>query len=115
MFLVQRVGFGHASEMTLSGRLWPADEAAKAGLVNRIVAPDALVAAALEVASEIAVNPAAQLLMTKRLLTVNGAATDLEAVQALESELLRECWRSPEHAEAVAAFRDNRTPQFRRL
>ena len=40
----------------------------------------------------------------KRLLTENASETDLDAVQRRESELLRECWRSPEHREAVQAF-----------
>jgi enoyl-CoA hydratase/carnithine racemase len=51
--------------------------------------------------------------MVKQLLTVNGAETDLRAVQRLESQLLAECWSTPEHAEAVAAFTEKRPPQFR--
>src|SRR5947209_4839555 len=35
--LVQRVGFGNASELCLSGRLWSAQEALAAGLVQRVV------------------------------------------------------------------------------
>src|SRR5256885_5753404 len=38
--LVQRVGFGHASEMCLSGRLYSADEALAAGLVQRVLPAD---------------------------------------------------------------------------
>src|SRR6266550_6871555 len=38
--LVQRVGFGHASELCLSGRLWSSSEALAAGLVERVLAPD---------------------------------------------------------------------------
>ena len=34
------------------------------------------------------------------------------AVQERESELLRECWKSPEHVEAVKAFMEKRAPQF---
>ena len=41
---------------------------------------------------------------TKELLSKNGADTDLIAVQQRESELLRRCWESPEHAEAVRSF-----------
>src|SRR5881628_732647 len=40
--LVQRVGFGHASELCLSGRLWSSSEAGAAGLVQRVVANDDL-------------------------------------------------------------------------
>jgi len=51
--------------------------------------------------------------MTKQLLTENGSATDLSAVQERESVLQRECWKSPEHEEAVAAFLEKRPPRFR--
>ena len=59
---------------------------------------------ASELGEEIAANPGPQLRMIKRLLTENASETDLDAVQRRESELLRECWRSPEHRVAVQAF-----------
>ena len=110
--LVQRVGFGHASELCLSGRLWSAAEASAAGLVQRVVSADDLVDEALEIGNAIAANPAPQLQMIKQLLTTNGVERDLRAVQRLESEMLRDCWKTPEHAEAVAAFMEKRPPKF---
>ena len=59
-----------------------------------------------------AARPAPQLRMIKELLTRNAVEPDLSMVQQRESELLRECWRTPEHAEAVAAFLDKRDPDF---
>ena len=112
-FLVQRMGFGRASEMCLSGRLYPAAEALAGGLIERCTAPEALLDGALEIARGIAANPDPQLRMIKDLLTQNGAATDLRAVQRLESEKLRVCWKTPEHAEAVSAFLEKRAPRFR--
>src|SRR5215510_15885827 len=41
-FLVQRMGFGRASEMCLSGRLYPAAEAYEKGLADRLVPADQL-------------------------------------------------------------------------
>jgi enoyl-CoA hydratase/carnithine racemase len=111
-FLVQRMGFGRASEFTLSGRIMLADEAYRSSLVDRISEPEALLDDALAVAGVIAANPAPQLLMTKELLTLNAAETDLQLAQQRESELLRKCWESPEHAEAVAAFLAKRPPAF---
>lgn len=111
-FLVQRMGFGRASEMALSGRLLMADEAFASGLVDRVVEPEQLVDEAVSVAAMIGANAAPQLRMIKRLLTMNGSDSDLAAVQARESEMLRECWKSPEHAEAVKAFIEKRPPQF---
>jgi enoyl-CoA hydratase/carnithine racemase len=112
-FLVQRVGFGRASEMCLSGKLYSGAEAHAFGLADRLCAPDDLVPQALALAGEIAANPDPQLRMTKELLSRNGSATDLGAVQRLESEMLRRCWVSPEHREAVTAFLEKRPPRFR--
>lgn len=110
--LVQRVGFGHASELCLSGRLWSSTEAGAAGLVQRVVADGELIDEALEIGSQIAANPAPQLQMIKQLLTANAVEGDLDAAQRLESAMLRDCWKTPEHAEAVAAFMEKRPPKF---
>ncbi len=112
-FLVQRIGFGKASELSLSGRVIRADEAERIGLVDRLAAPEALVDVAQEVAASFAANPDPQLRMTKQLLTQNATDTDLTAIQERESALLRECWKTPEHAEAVNAFIEKREPKFR--
>ena len=112
-FLVQRMGFGRASEMCLSGRLWSATEAHAAGLVDVLTTADDLMPKAFAVADSFAANPDPQLRMIKQLLTENGSATDLSEVQERESVLLRECWKSPEHKEAVAAFLAKRPPRFR--
>jgi enoyl-CoA hydratase/carnithine racemase len=114
-FLVQRVGWGHASELCLTGAIVRGDEAARIGLVDHVVDGDrdALLARGHEIASAMAANPTRQTIMVKRLITQNAAETDLDLVQRRESELLRECWATPEHAEAVAAFREKRPPRFR--
>ena len=111
-FLVQRMGFGRASEMCLSGRLYAAAEAYEKGLADRLVAHDDLVGEALALGREIGANPAPQLRMTKELLTRNGSATDLTEIQRAETRLLRECWKTPEHKEAVRAFLEKRAPRF---
>ena len=102
--LAQRVGFGRASEMCLSGRLYTGAEAFQIGLAERLAAPDQLLGSAMELAAQIAANPAPQLRMIKRLLTDNALETDLALVQRREHELIRECWHSPEHRRAVEEF-----------
>ncbi len=111
-FLTLRMGFGRASEMALSGRLVGAEEAFASGLVDRLCEPERLVDEAVELAAAIGANPAPQLRMVKHLLTVNANEPHLGVVQERESEALRECWRSPEHAEAVKAFLEKRAPAF---
>jgi enoyl-CoA hydratase/carnithine racemase len=113
-FLVQRIGFGRASDLALSGRIVGSTEAERIGLVDRLVADDQLLDEAVGVATAIAANPAPQLLMTKQLLTANAVDADLAAVQSRESALLRDCWKTPEHHEAVAAFIEKRPPRFDR-
>jgi enoyl-CoA hydratase/carnithine racemase len=112
-YLVQRMGFGRASEMCLSGRLYPGEEAFRAGLVERLLPAEELVPAALETARGMAANPDPQLRMIKALLTANAAESDLRTVQRRETELLRRCWETPEHHEAVSAFLERRPPRFR--
>ena len=106
--LAQRVGIGAAGEMCLSGRLVAAVEAYRIGLAERLVAPEELIGTALEIAGEIAANPGPQLRMIKGLLSENATESDLALVQAREHELMRECWRSPEHREAVQRFLERR-------
>ncbi len=112
-YLVQRMGFGRASELSLSGRMVLGEEAAQIGLVDRAVPAEDLLAAANETAARIAANPDRQLRMIKDLLTRNGADSDIEAVMAREYEHLFVCYESPEHKEAVTAFLEKRQPDFR--
>jgi enoyl-CoA hydratase/carnithine racemase len=113
-YLVQRVGFGTASELCLTGAMLSGTEAARIGLVDHVVDDRAaLLHRAREIASAIAANPSPQALMIKRLLTANAVEPDLAAVQRREHECLVECWATPEHHEAVAAFMEKRPPRFR--
>ncbi len=112
--LVQRVGFGAASELCLTGRIVTGDEAGRIGLVDHVVeTADDLLPRATGIAAAMAANPTPQAVMIKRLLTENAAETDLDLVQRRESAALAECWATPEHHEAVAAFREKRPPRFR--
>ena len=111
-FLVQRMGFGRASEMCLTGRLYSAAEAKEMGLVDHLVAPEVLVEEALALGREMGANPSRQLRWVKELLTENGSETDLKAVQRREIERLNAAYETPEHKEAVAAFLEKRPPNF---
>jgi enoyl-CoA hydratase/carnithine racemase len=112
--LAARVGIGRASDLCLSGRVISGTDAHGIGLADQLAEPDALLDTALSIAASYAANPDMQLRMTKQLLTENVVETDLALVQRREHQMLLECWKSPEHAEAVSAFLDKRTPSFRR-
>lgn len=112
--LAERVGFGVASDLCLSGRMIDGETAHRVGLADQLAEPDALVDTAIEIAASYASNPAPQLRMIKQLLTANAVESDLAAVQRAEHEHLLECWSSPQHAEAVAAFLEKRPAVFTR-
>jgi len=111
-FLPQRVGFGRASELMLSGRMVGAEEAEKLGLVDEVVPGDRLVDAALDRARSFSAHPDLQLRMIKELITQNADETDLALVQRREIEKLGIAYKSPEHKEAVQAFLEKREPRF---
>jgi enoyl-CoA hydratase/carnithine racemase len=111
--LAARVGFGHASDLFLSGRVITGAEAHRVGLADQLAEPEELLATAMATARAYAANADPQLRMTKQLLTENMVETDLALVQRREHQMLLECWKSPEHAEAVAAFLEKRPPVFR--
>lgn len=110
-FLVQRCGWGQASDLALSGRTVSGDEARRLGLVDEVA--DDVVGAAIARARSYAENAPPSVRFAKQLLTQNGAEPDLELVQRRELAALAEAYRSPEHHEAVAAFIERRPPRFR--
>lgn len=112
-FLVQRCGWGAASDLALSGRMVPADEALNLRLVDDVVADDNLLEAAITRARTYAENPPPAVRMIKELLTQNGAEPDLSLVQRRELSSLNDAFRTPEHKEAVSAFLEKREPKFR--
>jgi len=113
-YLVSRVGLGRASELMLSGRIFPAEEAQAIGMVDYLVEPDALMDKALEIAESFAGNPVPMMRMIKDLIAENACARDTDAVQDLETKYLRRCWEMAEHREAVDAFVQKRKPDFKK-
>jgi enoyl-CoA hydratase/carnithine racemase len=112
-FLVQRCGWGPASDLALSGRIISAAEAAELRLVDEVVPADRLMDAALEKARDYAANPDPQLRMIKQLLTENASETDIDLVQRREGEALAKAYKTPHFAEAVDAFLAKRPAKFR--
>ena len=112
-FLPARCGFGAASDLMLSGRTVEADEALAIGLVDEVVAPDALLDAAIARARSYGENSPMAVRAIKELLTQNMSEPDPLVAQRREVLRLADAYRSPEHKEAVAAFLEKRPPVFR--
>ncbi|HEY8838635.1 MAG TPA: enoyl-CoA hydratase-related protein [Dehalococcoidia bacterium] len=111
-FLPQIVGLGFAAELILTGRIIDASEAARMGLVNRVVPHDELLDAAMALADEIAFNPAQNVRWAKRLLYSNAANDNLRSVLESEDEIFGQATRSDAFAEAARAFGEKRDPRF---
>ena len=107
------VGANRAKEYLMTGDLLSAVEAERIGLVNHVVAPEALEDAAMAMARRLANGPALAIRFNKQL--VNKELEDRVA-RLYEMAFAMEAitFRSADHLEAVAAFGERRAPTFQR-
>ena len=110
--LPRLIGLARATELLLTGRRMAADEACAAGLVSRVVSSDALLDEAIDIAEQVAANSSFSTWMTKELLDVSEGAGSLRHALYLEDRTQVLCNYTGDVAEAVAAFREGRPPQF---
>ena len=109
--LVQQIGHVHAMELLLTARLIDAQEAARIGLVNRVVAAEALMPWALETAELIAANSPAAVQAVKQQIS-STIAEHVRAREAMEQALGDRVRSSPHFREGVAAFLAKRPPRY---
>jgi len=111
VFLRRRVGDGVARNLILSGRIFPAEEAQRMGLVNEVAAPEKLMARARELASALLKNSPASLTASKRLLIeTQEPGIDREISLAIEANAAVRA--TPDFREGVAAFLEKRKPRW---
>src|SRR6516165_8454799 len=84
--LVHQIGYVHAMDVLLTGRLIDGEEAARLGLVNRLVAREQLISWAIETAERIAANSPSAVQAVKRQVTAT-IADHVLAWEAQEQEL----------------------------
>ena len=109
--LIDLIGPSFAMEMFFTGRQFTAEEARGMGLVNRVVADDALETIVGEMARQIADNApltvkAAKLVV--RELVKDVADRDVAACDAA----VKACFASADYKEGQAAFIEKRKPKF---
>jgi enoyl-CoA hydratase len=111
--LPRLIGEGAAKHMLLTGSAFDAVTVEKFGLVSAVHAPDALMDAATALAERIASRAPLSVEATKR---VASRAIDLNAQDGgrMMTEEVNRLVQSADHAEALAAFREKRAPNFTR-
>ena len=110
--LPKRIGLHEAKRLAFTGEIIGAERAAALGIVNEVVAVEALDEAVDQMAATIAAGPPIALANTKRYL--NNAAT-ISLFQALEAESLGQAvnFTTQDTKEALSAFAERRDPVFR--
>lgn len=111
-FLPRLVGPTRAAELMLTGRPFSGEEADRFGMLNALVPEGEHVAAAVELAEQIAENSEFGIWMTKRGLWANVDAPSLRHAVELENRTQVLGTFTGNMAEAVAAFQQKRPPAF---
>jgi enoyl-CoA hydratase/carnithine racemase len=111
-FLQRLVGYQRAAELTFSGRIIDAQEALQLGLLLEIVAPEALLARATELASDYAAKPPQALRMSKRLLKA-AQRLELGDLLDLSASYQASCHHTQDHRRAMDAMLDQTGAEYR--
>jgi enoyl-CoA hydratase/carnithine racemase len=109
--LPRLIGLHKAKELAFLAEVISAEEAARYGIVNRVVEADALTKVVDEVAHRIAAQAPVQLSITKRLLNQSYSVSMNEALE-FEDVAQTLAFSSRDTAEAMRAFVEKREPRF---
>ena len=107
--LVEIVGPSFAKEMFFTAKRFTAEDARVMGLVNRVVADDALETTIADYAGTIAGNAP---LTVDSVKAIVGEALKPQPDEALCARLVAGCFASDDYIEGRRAFMEKRPPQF---
>jgi len=110
--LRELVGTAKALELLFLGDLIDATEALRLGIVNQVLAPDALADATSEVAERLAHGPTLAYGFAKEAV-YEGTNLPFDSLLDLEARNQRVAGRSDDVREGIRAFRERRKPEFR--
>ncbi len=110
-YLIANIGEKRARDLLLTGRLFGAEEAQRLGLVNEIVAPEKLMARALELAAQLLENSPTSLKTTKALLSsYTKEQLDRQVGEAVkQNAAIRQ---TPDFKEGIGSFLEKRKPKW---
>jgi enoyl-CoA hydratase len=109
--LQHRIPYHLAMELVLTGRMWPAAEAADVHLVNRLAEPGGALDAALELADEVAANAPLALAASKQVL-VRSVDWPIAEKFERQHEFVDPIRTSADAKEGALAFVEKRAPQW---
>lgn len=109
--LLDLIGPARLKEMLYTGRLFSADEALAAGLVNRVAPAERLDDAVREIAAAIAANAPLTVRAAKEMTRRVLARRRLAAADG--DDLIAACYSSADFREGVDAFLAKRAPRWR--
>ncbi|RBL94213.1 enoyl-CoA hydratase-related protein [Chitinophaga flava] len=110
-FLPRTVGYHRAFELATKASKVSAAEALQMGLINKVVAPDALDAAVEAEAAYYAAAPTKAIALMKKMLT-KGATENLDATLDYEAFCQEIAGNSNDYREGLNAFIEKRKPVF---
>ncbi len=114
LLLPASAGHRLAAEMLLLGEPFDVARAQEAGLVNHVVPDSDVYETTLDFARKLAALPPSAVRLTKSLLRRASAATVRETIRLEAGHFIKRL-QSREAAEAFAAFREKRPPDFSRF
>ncbi|MGB3289425.1 MAG: enoyl-CoA hydratase-related protein [Burkholderiaceae bacterium] len=111
-YLPRLVGIPKALELLWTGRFVDAHEAERIGMVNKVVADDKLMDETYDMAGKIAAGPPLAIGMMKKSV-YQGASMELRTHLEQTSSHMAVLFATEDHQEALNAFREKRTPEFK--
>jgi enoyl-CoA hydratase/carnithine racemase len=106
------IGQSRAAELFFTADTIDAQTALAWGLVSKLVPPDKLMDEARAFAARICRQPPDVLRMTKKLMR-EGQTTGFESIMELSASMQSLAHQTADHQEALAAFFEKRSPQFK--
>lgn len=110
-FLPRLVGPARALELLWTGDFVHAEEAERIGILNRVVPDEALYDETLAFASRLAAGPPLQMRDIKKLM-YQSLRTDLRTSLESVASHMAVVQSTADYREAIAAFKEKRTPRF---
>ena len=110
--LAKLVGIAKAKELIFTCDIINGKEAERIGLANKVVAPEELMSAAMEMANKIASKGQIAVRFSKTAIN-RGSESNIETGMIIEKDLFALCFETEDQKEAMAAFLEKRKPNYK--